>query len=145
MGWWCLAIRGFRRGDDEDGRNALLNYGYAVLRAATARAICAAGLHPSFGLHHKNKLNAFPLADDLMEPYRPVVDLAVADWLRGGGEAALTGAVKQRLIGAITGRYRVEGEVRTLFDVLNRMAQGLAGAVVAGEAEWAPARWEFGE
>ena len=58
----------FRRGNEQDKRNAMLNYGYAVLRAVTARAICASGLHPSFGVNHRNRYNAFCLADDLMEP-----------------------------------------------------------------------------
>lgn len=67
----------FRRDSDAGGVNALLNYGYTVLRAATARAVVAAGLHPSIGIHHSNRGNAFALADDLMEPYRPLVDCAV--------------------------------------------------------------------
>lgn len=66
----------FRRDTDAPDVNALLNYGYTVLRAATARAIVAAGLHPSIGLHHSNRCNAFALADDLMEPFRPLVDCA---------------------------------------------------------------------
>lgn len=66
----------FRRDTDAADVNALLNYGYTVLRAATARAVVAAGLHPSIGLHHSNRGNAFALADDLMEPFRPLVDCA---------------------------------------------------------------------
>jgi hypothetical protein len=59
-------------------------YGYTVLRATISRAICAAGLHPSIGLHHANRGNAFALADDLMEPYRPIVDRAVYNLVRDG-------------------------------------------------------------
>ena len=64
---------GFRRNTEAGDVNALFNYGYTVLRAATARAVIAAGLHPSIGLHHSNRGNAFALADDLMEPFRPIV------------------------------------------------------------------------
>ena len=67
----------FRRDIDASDVNALLNYGYTVLRATAARAVVAAGLHPSIGLHHSNRGNAFALADDLMEPFRPLVDCAV--------------------------------------------------------------------
>jgi CRISPR-associated protein Cas1 len=67
----------FRRGRDEQPPNNLLNYGYAILRALVARAIVSAGLLPSLGLHHSNKYNAYALADDLMEPFRPFVDAIV--------------------------------------------------------------------
>ena len=69
--WPRLVGREFRRDIGADGENALLNYGYTVLRAATSRAIVAAGLHPTIGLFHTNRGNAFALADDLMEPFRP--------------------------------------------------------------------------
>ena len=61
----------FRRNRELEGANALLNYGYTVLRAATARAIVAAGLHPSLGIFHKSRGDAFRLSDDVMEPFRP--------------------------------------------------------------------------
>ena len=66
----------FRRGNAGDQRNGMLDYGYAVLRAVTARGICASGLHPSLGVNHRNRYNAFCLADDLMEPLRPLRRLA---------------------------------------------------------------------
>ena len=64
----------FRRNPDLEDRNILLNYGYAILRAAVARAIVSSGLHPALGIHHHNQYNSFALADDLMEPLRPKVD-----------------------------------------------------------------------
>lgn len=73
-----------RKQDSEAGLNAMLNYGYAILRAATARAIVGTGLSLSFGLFHKNRYNAFPLADDIMEPYRPYVDSAIIDLWKNG-------------------------------------------------------------
>ena len=75
--WPLLLGTAFRRDQDGDGLNGLLNYGYAVLRAATARAVMAAGLHPSLGLMHSNRGNALVLVDDLMEPFRPIVDREV--------------------------------------------------------------------
>jgi CRISPR-associated protein Cas1 len=75
--WPRLFGKDFRRDRDAEGINALLNYGYAVIRAAVARSIVAAGLIPSLGVFHKNRSNAFCLADDLFEPYRPFVDWRV--------------------------------------------------------------------
>lgn len=75
--WSLLFGDDFRRDQNDGGRNALLNYGYTVLRAATARAVIAAGLHPGIGLHHSHDNNAMRLVDDLMEPFRPIIDLKV--------------------------------------------------------------------
>lgn len=72
--WKALFGPGFRRDRNAPGINALLNYGYTVLRALVSRAICAAGLHPTVSVFHSNRANAFALSDDLMEPYRPLVD-----------------------------------------------------------------------
>lgn len=75
----------FRRDRTAPDCNAMLNYGYTVLRAATARAVVAAGLHPTIGLHHSNRGNAFALADDLMEPFRPLVDCCVRGLIARNG------------------------------------------------------------
>lgn len=75
--WPRLFGKEFRRDRSAEGVNALLNYGYAVVRAAVARAIVAAGLIPSIGVHHRHRGNPFCLADDLLEPYRPYVDWRV--------------------------------------------------------------------
>ncbi|MFQ5598723.1 MAG: type II CRISPR-associated endonuclease Cas1 [Nitrospiria bacterium] len=75
--WPLLFGRTFRRDTGANGVNALLNYGYALMRAAVARAIVASGLHPAVGLHHHNQYNGLCLADDLMEPFRPWVDYEV--------------------------------------------------------------------
>jgi len=123
----------FRRNREADDQNRLLNYGYAVLRAIVARAICAAGLHPSLGLHHHNRYDAFCLAEDLMEPLRPIVDGAVARWVEAHGPSApLDRDTKAALINALLGRFAVEGESRTLFEIVSRTASSLA-AVFAGE------------
>lgn len=75
--WTLLFGSSFRRDRQADDLNALLNYGYTVLRATVARAVVAAGLHPAIGLHHSNASNAMRLVDDLIEPFRPLVDLGV--------------------------------------------------------------------
>ncbi|MCL2133136.1 MAG: type II CRISPR-associated endonuclease Cas1 [Bacteroidales bacterium] len=72
-------IEGFVRGREEMPPNNLLNYGYAILRAVVARALVASGLLPTLGIHHHNRYNAYCLADDIMEPYRPFVDKLVVE------------------------------------------------------------------
>lgn len=84
--WPLLFGPEFRRDRTAHGVNAMLNYVYTVLRAGTARAIMAAGLHPSLGLAHRQRGNAFALADDLMEPFRPLADLLVHDLWSEGAE-----------------------------------------------------------
>jgi CRISP-associated protein Cas1 len=94
--WNLLFGEKFRRDQKALGINALLNYGYTVYRAATARAVIAAGLHPTLGLHHQNEGNPMRLVDDLVEPFRPLVDLLV--WqLQQKDETQLTGEVKRAI------------------------------------------------
>lgn len=93
----------FIRARNEQGINAMLNYGYAVMRAAVARSICIAGMHPTLGIHHKNQYNSYALADDLMEPLRPFVDGVVWKYVRENGEPdELTPRVKEVLLGVLT-------------------------------------------
>lgn len=90
----------FVRNRDESGINAMLNYGYSILRAATCRAIISSGLMPAIGIYHHNRSNAYPLADDLMEPFRPFVDGVVYD-LAMHGKNELTKEVKGELISVL--------------------------------------------
>ena len=125
----------FRRDPDRSDQNRYLNYGYAVLRAITARAICAAGLHPSLGIHHHNRYNAFCLADDLMEPLRPLVDHAAVKMVqRIGPDAPMDSGTKEVLLNWLLWRYKINGEMRTLFDAMSRTASSLA-AVFTGEGK----------
>jgi CRISPR-associated protein Cas1 len=125
----------FRRHAEEDGLNACLDYGYAVLRAVVARALCGAGLQPTLGIHHHNRYNPFCLADDLMEPFRPVVDRAVAAlWDARGEGLQLDKGSKRVLLDALLGRFTSNGESRTLFDWAARSAFSLA-SIIAGEGE----------
>ena len=88
----------FVRDHEGDGANALLNYGYAILRAIVARALVASCLLPTFGIHHHNRYNAYCLADDIMEPYRPYVDCFVYDILDEYPEAEMSTAIKIKLL-----------------------------------------------
>ena len=92
-------LTGFTRGREEDPPNNLLNYGYAILRAVVARALVASGLLPTLGIHHHNRYNAYCLADDIMEPYRPYVDeLVYGIVLSGIDYSVLTTEIKAKLL-----------------------------------------------
>ncbi|MGC8846516.1 MAG: type II CRISPR-associated endonuclease Cas1 [Candidatus Hydrogenedens sp.] len=117
----------FHRNPEAGGINALLNYGYAILRGITARAIVSAGLNPSIGIHHHNRYNPFCLADDLMEPYRPIVDFAVVKFMRGKDAfVELNKEAKQFLIQNLMKKYKMNDEERNLFDITFRTAVSLA-------------------
>lgn len=92
----------FVRDYEEDGSNALLNYGYAILRAIVARGLVAGGLIPTLGIHHHNRYNAYCLADDIMEPYRPFVDKVVVDIMDEDPDALLNQRTKVKLLGLPT-------------------------------------------
>jgi len=104
--WRLMMGEEFRRDRNLDGVNAMLNYGYMVLRAATARSIIAAGLHPSLSIHHESRGNALRLSDDLMEPFRPYVDGIVRSLQETTGceldQDAKASLVKVTSLGAIT-------------------------------------------
>lgn len=132
--WPLLFGTEFRRRRDGPDQNRHLNYGYAALRALVSQAVCAAGLHPSLGLHHHHRGNPFCLADDLMEPLRPVVDRVVLAWVRDHGrEDPLDRPTREALLRPLLDRHVISGEERTLADLIQRMVQSLA-AVFAGEA-----------
>lgn len=115
----------FRRHRKGDGLNPLLNYGYTILRSATARAVMLSGLHPAFGLHHHNKRNTMPLVDDLMEPFRPVVDLLVLS-LADDGERELSTAVKGELAAIPNVDLRRKGKISPVSSCLQALASSLA-------------------
>ena len=98
--WPLMFGTAFRRDQDAPGTDALLNYGYAVIRASVARALCAVGLHPGLGIFHRHPRNPMPLVDDLMEPFRPAVDDAVRQFLAEGIDD-VTVAAKRRLVGLL--------------------------------------------
>jgi CRISP-associated protein Cas1 len=140
--WKVLFGPAFRRDRDAFDQNRLLNYGYAVLRAATARAICGAGLHPCLGVQHHNKYNPYCLADDLMEPYRPLVDRVVLTIVeRDGAQVEMSKVVRGEIISALLGRHQVRNEERALFDLLSRSAASCARVLTGEDREldlWVP-------
>jgi len=132
--YWACVFRDhpdFARDYAGDGLNALLNYGYAILRAMVARAACAAGLHPACGLHHRNRYNAFCLADDLMEPFRPLVDVAVARMAASGNIPPVQRPQKQYLVRALTAPVMLQGRRTALCEALRALAQSLVDAFAA--------------
>lgn len=129
--WPLLLGRGFRRDPDGDWPNAALNYGYTLLRAATARAICGSGLHPTLGIFHRHPQNAMALADDLMEPFRPLVDLEVRR-LQNDGETEMTSVVKKRLAGVLMRDLVTAAGTTPLSTCVQRLAQSLASCYLDG-------------
>ena len=111
--------------------NAFLNYGYAILRGAIARALAAYGLHPSLGIHHKNELNAFNLADDFLEPFRQLVDLWVM--ANAWGELFLTPRHKHALVGLLSSPIEIKGEKETVLRAMEITAYSFVAACEAKE------------
>ena len=111
--WTQLFGKDFRREREGLPPNNLLNYGYAILRAATARALIGSGLLPALGLFHRNRYNAFPLADDVMEPYRPYVD-EIAFGETEEGMLELDKETKVRLLNLLVTDVRIGKMTRPL-------------------------------
>lgn len=130
--WPLLFGNDFRRDRDSGGVNALLNYGYTILRATVARSIMAAGLHPSIGLHHSNQFNPMRLADDLMEPFRPFVDLRVHRLVESG-QSDVGAEVKRGLAGVMETEILMEHGATPLKNGIQAAASSL-GLVFEGKA-----------
>jgi len=126
----------FRRDTEQGDENALLNYGYTVLRAATARAVVAAGLHPTIGLFHSNRSNAFALADDLMEPFRPLVDCAVRSLVTRHGVKVDSNA-KQTLARLISTDLPLGDGITPVSVALVKLATSLGQSFEAGKLDLA--------
>ena len=122
--WSLLFGPDFRRDQDGGGLNGMLNYGYTILRSATARAVVAAGLHPSIGLHHSNDANAMRLVDDLMEPFRPVVDLKVWQLRHAGGDD-VTPDSKRALVRVLYDDMQTNVGVTPVMVCMQRLATSL--------------------
>lgn len=135
--WQRLMGENFRRDRSAEGVNAALNYGYTILRAATARAILAAGLHPSLSLNHQSRGDALRLADDLMEPFRPYVDQMVRG-LVGADEhrdLQLTPENKAALVGLLNMDFQSVVGASPMQVCIDRMAQSLARVFLKQERE----------
>lgn len=125
--WPLLMGEDFRRDRQSGGANAMLNYGYTVLRAGVARAVTSADLHPSIGLHHANRGNAMCLIDDLMEPFRPIVDFLVHGLVAGSSEE-VTAETKPRLASVLSLDMATDRATSPVSTCLERLALSLATA-----------------
>lgn len=115
----------FRRERFGDYPNNFLNYGYAILRAATARALSGSGLLNTLGIHHKSKYNAFALADDIMEPFRPLVDEKVFELMQTYNEQELNTKIKSELLQILTRTVYFKDEKSPLMVALQKTASSL--------------------
>ncbi len=123
--WKHLFDFNFKRERYGEYPNLFLNYGYIVLRAAMARAISGSGLLSTLGIHHHNKYNAFCLADDIMEPYRPLVDAKVLTILNNYNEQELTTEIKSELLNILTETVYFEDKKSPLMVALTTTTSSL--------------------
>jgi CRISPR-associated protein Cas1 len=127
--WKYLFPKGLEFERDRSGAppNNLLNYSYAILRAVTARSLVSSGLLPTLGIHHTNKYNAYCLADDIMEPYRPYADLIVAEIVENGEDfTKLTPSIKKQLLELPAVTVTINEETSPLMVAMQRTTASLA-------------------
>lgn len=126
--WKKLFGEDFIRERYGDWPNALLNYGYIILRAAVARALTGSGLLPSFGIFHSNRYNAFCLADDIMEPYRPFVDMAVWDICQKYPDIdTVEKEIKAEILELLSSDVAMKKQTRPLMIAITHTTASLAG------------------
>lgn len=124
--WEALFGPEFSRNREQPGINQFLNYGYTILHSCVARAICASGLHPSFGIYHHNQYNAYCLVNDFMEPFRPLVDEVVYTiFYREVPPTELSPPYKRRLTEILHAKVLLDGRWYTLFDALSMIFSSL--------------------
>ena len=123
--WQELFDTDFRRERFGEDPNNLLNYGYTILRAATARALVGSGLNLSFGIFHRNRYNAFPLADDVMEPFRPYVDDIVYRYVMQNDDISINKEAKAELINVLYRDVYMNGNNHPLQVALTMTAASL--------------------
>lgn len=108
--WKALFGKKFNRDQNAGGVNAMLNYGYSIMRAMVARSICGAGLHPTLGLFHHNQYNALCLADDLMEPFRPWIDAISYQYYQENPNISITQPTKTLFLNLLNQAITYKGE-----------------------------------
>jgi CRISPR-associated protein Cas1 len=123
--WKQLFNFDFKRARYGDYPNLFLNYGYIILRASVARAISGSGLLSTLGIHHHNKYNAFCLADDIMEPFRPLVDAKVIEIINNYNEEELTVPIKAELLKVLTQTVYFEDIKSPLMVALTKTSNSL--------------------
>ena len=135
--WPRLFGKTFRRNRFGDGPNALLNFGYSVVRSATARSLCMSGLHAGIGLFHHNRSNSFPLADDIMEIWRPFIDFRVYQITSQDGlpDKDITPQIKAELLSTLNMAVPI-GEEKLPFDLaIQRCSASLAMSIAKHKAD----------
>ena len=133
--WTALFTKNFKREIEGTGVNAMLNYGYAVVRSCVARGVVAAGLHPSIGIHHKNIYNPLCLVDDLMEPFRPIADYVVKQ-LSDEGFYEVDKEVKATLAKLAVTEMLFGSESSPLFHIASRISSSLAMVFTKERQKW---------
>ena len=128
--YWTYLFKNFKRNDDADIRNSLLNYGYSIVRSAIARSVCSGGLIPAIGIFHKSELNAFNLVDDLLEPFRPIVDLHVYGIIKKTEIKKLERKIKIALVDILNKKIEIDNKQTT---VLNAIQQCVFSLLKASE------------
>ena len=122
-----FAPQEFKRDRFGKDQNRYLNYCYAIVRALVSRSLCAAGLHPSIGIHHHNRYNAYCLADDVMEPYRPFADLHVWECVQEyGTEQDINKQIRSNLLNIVGRQIKVKSEMLTFQGAIQKTAQSLS-------------------
>jgi CRISPR-associated protein Cas1 len=124
--WPLIMGKQFRRDRYGHHPNALLNYGYAILRSVVARALCLTGLHPALGIFHSNRSNSFALADDMMEVWRPFIDLRVKQICNEYHDQEINQNIKQALLSLLNETVLIEGSQLPLKIAIERSASSLA-------------------
>ncbi len=126
--WKLLFGPDFRRDRNANNINAVLNYGYTIIRSATARSIIAAGLHPSLGIHHCNAYNPMQLVDDLMEPYRPIVDINAYQLDKENHELVINEQIKQTMLRLLYKDIPTSLGLTPIMNSMHRLSTSLAQA-----------------
>ena len=133
--WQALFGNDFRRDYEGDGINAMLNYSYAILRASMIRALFSAGLQPALGVHHDNKQNAFCLADDFMEIYRPIADTVVKNLVQKN-QIEITPEIKKILIQILWAKINTSEGCSPVFQSMHYMASSYVNCLEKKETNF---------
>lgn len=122
--WKLIPVDKFKRNDGSNDVNSLLNYGYSIIRASLARSLIGTGLHPAFGIHHSNQYNPFCLVDDLIEPFRPIVDLKILLMYKENNNISIDKIFKQKFLNILHEDFIFDELKFPLFIALQRYSTG---------------------
>jgi CRISPR-associated protein Cas1 len=131
--WKILFGKDFVRIHAADGINSWLNYGYSILRATVARSVVAGGLHPSIGIWHANQYNYFNLVDDLIEPFRPLVDDIVKGFSLVYTDTILTTDMKKQLLSTLTYDLPYRGRMENISSIMTGYIASFRDGLVDSE------------